>query len=702
LFNDLNQMQKLALECTEGPILIVAGAGSGKTRVVTYKIAKLLIEKRANSYEVTAVTFTNKAANEMKERVKHLLYKHGLNVDNIFINTFHSYCASVLRANIDKIGFSKNFVIYDADDQKQVISNILKEKNIDKDSINPRDLISLFSNIKNLTYSLRPNSLSEELFIAYEKNLKLANALDFSDLLKYTVLLFKQEASILNYYQDRARYFFVDEYQDTNKIQYELIKLLAFKHKNICVVGDEDQSIYKWRGADIRNILDFEKDFNEAKIIKLEENYRSTKNIINASSSLINNNLSRKEKVLFTNNCDGEKINIVELDNDINEAKYICEQIIKLTRQNFKYNDIAVFYRINAQSRIIEDELILNKIPYKIIGGIKFYSRKEIKDLTSYLRLIINYKDNASFLRIINTPARGIGKKTIEKLTEHSIDKSLSIFEAIDSADITSLSKIKLKNFKDLINEANNLYLNNEKPSFILKFIIDKTNYLENLKDKLGSSSDEKIENISALLSAVYDFEEKEKSLDMFLENISLSADNESELEEKQGVSLMTLHSAKGLEFDLVFIQGLEEGLIPYSRFEGKDNDIEEERRLLYVGMTRAKKKLYMSYASSRRVFGGFKARSVSSFINEIDKKYLNLNLINNNSFNNKNYVFKDTKYINDFESYYLNKKVKHAVHGIGIIRKVQGEGEKAKVTVDFKNSGIKKLLWGYANLIEI
>jgi len=703
LFDKLNKMQELAVNESQGPVLIVAGAGSGKTRVITYKIAKLLIENKASPSEITAVTFTNKAANEMKERLISLIKNHTIkiNIEDMFVATFHSYCAKVLRHNIDRIGFSNNFVIYDAEDQKQLILNILNSKNIDKDRVNPRELITLFSNIKNSSYSIKANSLLEELYFEYEKNLKLANALDFSDLLRYTVKLFKKEADVLEYYQDKAKYFFVDEYQDTNKIQYELVKLLSSKHRNICVVGDEDQSIYKWRGADIRNILDFEKDFKEAKIIKLEENYRSTKNIINASSSLINHNISRKPKILFTNNIDGEKINIVELDNDINEAKFIVEKIKDQIGSGTKYNDIAVFYRINAQSRTIEEELVFNKIPYKIVGGIKFYSRKEIKDLIAYLRLIVNPKDNTSLLRIINVPARSIGKKTVEKLLDYSVEHNVSVFDAIDLLDVTDSIKTKLNAFKNFINEAINLYQNNEKPSLILKLIIDKTNYLEALKEKLTGSYDDKLENISALIAALCDFEEKEESLAVFLENIALIADNESENGLKQGVTLMTLHSAKGLEFDLVFIQGLEEGLIPYSRF-GEENDIEEERRLLYVGMTRAKKKLFMSYASSRRVFGGLKARYVSSFIEEIDKKYLNFNNNINHTSKSQTFFAQDTKYVNEFEAYYLNKRVRHAVHGEGIIKKVEGNGEKAKLTVDFKKGGSKKLLFAYANLVEI
>lgn len=699
MFENLNNKQKEAVNHVLGPLLIVAGAGSGKTGVITCKIAKLIIENYATQYEVTAVTFTNKAANEMKERVRKLT-EGVADVDLMLISTFHSYCAKVLRLFIDKIGFDKNFVIYDVDDQKHVVATIIDRMGIDKKEMSPKDIVSIFNAVKNGTSYLRANSEVEKIFIEYKKELRKANALDFGDLLTHTVKLFKADSEALEYFQDRAKFFFVDEYQDTNRIQYELVKLISSKHRNICVVGDEDQSIYKWRGADIRNILEFEKDYKDSKIIKLEENYRSTKNIISASSSLISNNLERKNKVLFTNNLAGDKVNITELDNDISESEFICKTILDSYNKGFNYSDCAIFYRINAQSRLLEEKLRYFKIPYKIVGGIRFYERKEIKDLICYLRVILNPNDNASLLRIINTPARSIGKATLEKLQNFSVEINKSIYESILTFSENNQSvSLKLLAFKNLIE----LFIMNSKelkPSLLLKKIIDDILYLDFLKDKNNFDADDRIENISSFVNAMADFEElnKDATLYSFLESITLLGDSDSEEGTDNGVKLMTLHSSKGLEFPIVFIQGVESGLLPYVKFGELLDNTEEERRLMYVGMTRAKQKLFLTYAGSRKVFGGAKVRYASEFLSEIDANFVNKNSkikkynLNLNTFNDF-----DTQVVNT--NNYVGSKVKHASYGDGVITACDGAGESAKVTVFFKKYGTKKLMWEYANL---
>ena len=708
MFDYLNDCQNKAVNLTSGPVLIVAGAGSGKTGVITCKIAKLIIDNLASSNQITAVTFTNKAASEMKERVRKLIYDNKIycNVNDIIISTFHSYCSKILRLYIDKIGFKNNFVIYDIQDQKQLISSILKSFNYDLKET--KDLVKIFSSVKNGLYVLRQGSQSEKIFNEYVVQLKKANALDFTDLLKYTVLLFKKSSEALNYFQDRAKYFFVDEYQDTNKIQYELIKLISSKYRNICVVGDEDQSIYKWRGADIRNILEFENDYKDAEVIKLEENYRSSKNIISASSTLISNNFERKEKVLFTNNKDGEKVNITELESDDKEAEFISKKIMEERYSGVDYEDMAIFYRINAQSRLIEDKLRLNKIPYKIIGGIKFYDRKEIKDIISYLRLIVNPNDNVSLSRIINVPARSIGKVTIDKLSNFAIHNDLSFFETL-SKDIDTVSSgvsLKLKKFQTLIKNFIDSHNEGVKASEILKCVIDQTQYFDFLKESNNFEADERIENISSFLNAVVDFEESNPDLGLleFLESVALISDTDKELGSDNGVKLMTLHSAKGLEFPVVFIQGLERGLLPYIRYGEEGTDIEEERRLLYVGMTRAKLKLFLTHAASRKIFGGLRARFKSEFINEIDDRYVQkeseiVKYNKNVYFEKKNKYETNYEYLSTDENSVVGRKVKHASYGNGVIKAIEGKGDKAKVTVMFSKYGQKKLIWAYANL---
>ena len=727
ILNNLNERQLEAVKNTEGPMLIVAGAGSGKTRVITYKLAYLVANRLARPSEITAVTFTNKATAEMKNRIKDMLCRElaicsEYDVKSLTVSTFHGFCARVLRENYSKVDLPREFLIYDTDDQRDLISSILDTMKIDKKVVSPKDLVSLFSCVKNGMFDLRANTETQEIYNEYQKELKKANAVDFGDLLVMVLRIFSEHKEVLEYYQDRAKYFFVDEYQDTNKIQYKLIKLLSLKHRNICVVGDEDQSIYKWRGADIRNILDFEKDFKDAKVIKLEENYRSTSNIIGASSSLISNNKQRKDKKLFTNNKDGDKIHLASLVNDIREAEYIVEKIKDDKRHGHEYKDMAIFYRINAQSRLIEEQLRKNRVPYKIVGGTRFYDRKEIKDLVAYLKLCVSPDDGVSLQRVINTPVRGIGKTTMDKIMDKANQHAISMFSVMTNpdylSDINKNTVLKITSFVAFINKARELSLSSAGCLELTKFIIDSTGYIDFLRERDGFEADERVDNISELLSAMAEFEEtsEDKSVVCFLESISLLGDVDQEEGSEDGVKLMTLHSAKGLEFPIVYIQGVEYGLIPYVSYGNSDsNDIEEERRLLYVGMTRSMKKLYLSWARSRRVFGGIRARVSSAFLEEIDEKYLD-------TYSDEDIYFKTKETYAHIERVSptrtitydtgidydgsgelvgsIGSKVKHSMYGEGIIRSVEGKGEKAKVTVQFRNYGVKKLIWGYANLV--
>ncbi|MEI6092147.1 MAG: UvrD-helicase domain-containing protein [bacterium] len=749
LLNDLNPKQREAVVNTDGPMLIVAGAGSGKTRVITCKIAYIIAKGIADPHNITAVTFTNKATGEMRNRIEDILTNklrshQSMYLSGLTVSTFHSFCSRVLRQYIDRLGLglSNDFVIYDSNDQKALISRLMDDHGIDKKDTAPKELVSLFSSVKNGTSFLRPDSKFLKVFNEYEQELKKSSALDFGDLLIYTFKLFTEHKDVLEVFQDRAKYLFVDEYQDTNRIQYNLIKLLSLKHRNICVVGDEDQSIYKWRGADINNILDFEKDYKDARVVKLEQNYRSTSNIIGSSSSLIANNFQRKHKTLFTEQESGEKVKVVSMVNDIRETEYIVNEIRKHYKAGFRYEEMAIFYRINAQSRLIEEYLRKSKIPYKIIGGIRFYDRKEIKDLISYLRVIVNSSDSIGLERIINIPARGIGKTTMDKLIAVSSAQKTSLFNVLStieqSSEFSAGTKKKLMGFMEVLNSVKALNEEGSAGSIILKTIIDKTNYMDFLRDKTGHEADERIDNVSELLSAMADFEEssEDKGLTAFLESVALIGDVDEEKGDENGVKLMTLHSAKGLEFPVVFVQGVEYGLLPYIRYGNDDvNDIEEERRLLYVGMTRSMKVLYLTWARSRRVFGGIKARYSSKFLEEIDAKYLDVHTDEDTFYKehhkeasfykepvhsyvsneHRHVVKKDkpasvgSKYSYDYSSAntaevyetdsVLGAKVRHATYGQGIIRAIEGKGDKAKVTVQFSKYGVKKLIWGFANL---
>jgi DNA helicase-2/ATP-dependent DNA helicase PcrA len=638
LLNDLNPIQQKAVLETEGPLLVFAGAGSGKTRVLTYRIAYLIQEKGVKPWNIFAVTFTNKAANEMRERVERLL---GRSAKGTWISTFHSACVRILRQHIEHLGFQKNFVIYDEQDQERHLKAVMKELDLDFRMFHPRAIQSALEQLKNEGVTpdqYRPsqfNIFQKRLGLVYQRyqeDLRRNNALDFGDLLTFVTILFKRFPEILRAYQELCQYVMVDEFQDTNLIQYHLIKQMVKGHRNICVVGDDDQSIYRWRGAEVGNILNFEKDFPETKIITLEQNYRSTQNILNTANHMVRRNRLRKEKKLWTENPEGELLTFYVAEDEMDETRFvvqkIMEQIGSSSSQGFSksssmdYRNIAVFYRINAQSRAIEDELVKHQIPYTIVGGMRFYERKEIKDILAYLRLIANPTDGLSLRRIINVPARGIGEKTIERIEAFSREKGLSFYEGLKQALkedwLTPISKEKMEEFLHLIEEfreeAKTLSL-----SQLTLVLLAKTGYLQRLKEEGSDEAFSKMENIDELVNVIMEFEKGEEvSLETFLDKVSLVTDIDLYEDKGNRVSLMTLHCAKGLEFPSVFIVGIEEGLLPHYRRGEEIEDMEEERRLFYVGITRAKERLFLSRAEKRSTFGVGRVNLPSRFLDEL------------------------------------------------------------------------------------
>lgn len=628
----LNDMQKKAVLQTEGPVLVLAGAGSGKTRVITNRIAYLIEDCGVNPWNIMAITFTNKAAGEMRERVDDMV---GFGSESIWISTFHSSCVKILRRYIDRLGYDNGFTIYDTDDQKTVMKDVCKRLKIDTKNLKEKTILSYISSAKNEMVS--PAAYAKlhqgdyhmsrvaEAYKEYQKELKSNNAVDFDDLLVLTVELFMQCPDVLDYYQERFKYIMVDEYQDTNTVQFKFVSMLADKYKNLCVVGDDDQSIYKFRGANIENILNFEKLFPETTVIKLEQNYRSCGNILNAANEVIRNNRGRKDKRLWTDKEDGELINLKQFDSGFEEAEYIAREIKNAVEQgDASLRDFACLYRTNAQSRLIEEKLLQNNVPYKLIGGVNFYQRKEVKDMLAYLKTIDNARDDVAVKRIINVPKRGIGATSLGRIEDYAIQNSLSFFEALMECErIPGLGKATTK-----INEfVNFIRVQRSKLSYvslkeILKDIMDGTGYIEELKVENTDESLARIENVQELLTKIVTYEESadEPNLAEFLEEVALIADIDSLEESNDYVVLMTIHSAKGLEFSNVFLCGMEEGLFPsYMTIMSDDpTDIEEERRLCYVAITRAMKKLTMTAAKSRVVRGERQYNKLSSFVKEI------------------------------------------------------------------------------------
>ena len=688
----LNSEQLKAVKHNNGPLLILAGAGSGKTKVLTMRVANLINEYNVKPSEILAITFTNKAANEMKERIHNVL---GSVADNVRICTFHSFGLFILRHEYEYIGYERNFTIIDSEDSLTLIKKILKELDKDANVYNPRAIRSKISGAKNelidaKKYSLFANTefekVVEEVYIKYEEKLRLGNSFDFDDLLIAPIKIFRENKEVLEKYQNTFKYILIDEYQDTNEAQYILTKMIASKYRNICVVGDPDQSIYSFRGSNYRNILNFEKDYKEASIIVLEKNYRSTSNILNAANDIIKNNKNRKEKNLWTENGTGKKITYHRAENEKDEAYYVVKEIKKL---DCPLSDIAVLYRTNAQSRNIEEALLRENIPFKVVGSFYFYNRKEIKDLIAYLKVIYNEKDDINLLRIINVPKRKIGLKTIENLTDIASLKGISIYDAIESGKELEFKKL----IEELKVEKDNLSLTE-----LVELVLEKSGMKASLLEEKTMESEIRLENLEEFKSITRGFEEKYGvvSLEEFLSEISLVSDVEEYKNNDSVVTLLTVHSAKGLEFKNVFIIGLEEGIFPHKNSFDSTQDMEEERRLCYVAVTRAKNNLWLINAKKRILYGTESSNPESRFIKEIDENYLNIDETVKTS---PSKIFNSSNMIDDTITYTLGEKVKHAIYGVGVI---VGIDDKI-LTIAFPYPHeIKKIMKGHKSITKL
>ncbi len=753
---NLNPAQKEAVLQSLGPVLILAGAGSGKTRVLTHRMAAIIAGGHAAPEEILCVTFTNKAAKEMESRIYHILSDIGAHVRNqLWISTFHSFCVRILRAHITLLDYKPQFSIFDPSDQLSQIKKVMNILNIN-DKIHPAKAFQArISNAKMMGQSpeavqnsnrnsVLMDAKSIEVYTAYEIEMKKNNALDFDDLLMKTYDLLQMYPAVLEQLQQKFKFIMVDEYQDTNHIQYLLVQKLAQGHRNLCVVGDEDQSIYSWRGADIRNILDFEKDFPETKIIKLEENYRSSKNIVEAATHLIKNNTQRKNKTLFTSNSDGDLIRVIEERSDYDEARFVVKTIqMMMSQGEGQYSDYAIFYRTNAQSRVLEEQLRTHNVPYRIVGGVRFFERMEIKDIICYMKLCLNPADDMAFKRVINVPTRGIGKTTVEQLEELAYKNKKTLFEilpdAIDQKHFNSGTTAKLRRFYDLM-----IALQTDSQNFRLTefypILLDKTGYAKALQAEDTTESSARLQNLEEFDNALAQFEQErgeEATLQSFLEEMALVSDQDSLKEQIDSVTLMTLHISKGLEYPYVFIVGLEENLFP-SRIDPTDlnsDDLEEERRLAYVGMTRARQKLWLTYAKMRKVWGQDQMNPPSRFIDEIPQNLVDFKsmaprmpafasrsgVFNANSQNyspswNSKAPFRqdESQEFPDYEFdshsqesgnsslYNKGQKVKHPTFGVGTIFSVEGSGDQTKVGVMFSDQTIKKFVVKYARLEKI
>lgn len=746
IYDKLNEQQKEGVFTTEGAVLILAGAGSGKTGVLTHRIAHLIDDLGVNSYNILAITFTNKAAKEMKERVDRLV---GMGADSAWIMTFHAACVRILRRYICRIGYDNNFTIYDTDDQKSVIKDILKRKNLDPKQYKDRTILSVISNAKDNLIS--PDDMYQssggnyntmktaEIYREYQEQLKKNNAVDFDDIIGLTVKLFNEDKEVLRYYQERFRYIMVDEYQDTNRAQFNLIRLLAGGHGNLCVVGDDDQSIYKFRGADINNILDFEKYFNDAKIIKLEQNYRSTQKILDVANEVIKNNAGRKDKRLWTSVKDGTKVIFNVYENGYEEARGIAEDIAHRHLHDRKdYSDFAILYRTNAQSRSLEEKLIEKNIPYRIYGGINFYARREIKDILAYLKTIDNARDDLAVKRILNVPKRGIGAASVAKVDDYAYENDITFYVALRQAkEVPGLQRAvsKVEGFVTQIEvlKSKSQYIGVGK---LIEEIIETVGYSDYIdaESESDEQATERRQNIDELISKAVQYEETvdEPSLSGFLEEVALVADIDNLDENNDMVSLMTIHSAKGLEFPIVYLAGMEDGLFPsyMSISTGDESDIEEERRLCYVGITRAKETLIMSAARMRTVRGETQMNRTSRFVREIPKELLaeSAQMLRKNSeysaitgkdhmelpvrkrgqvaFNSyqreaiSNTVF--DKKTDSAPDYVVGDRVRHIKFGEGTVADMINGGRDYEVTVDFDTAGRKKMFAGFAKLVKI
>lgn len=720
LVKNMNAEQSEAVRTTEGPLLIMAGAGSGKTRVLTHRIAYLLDEKDVSPYNILAITFTNKAAKEMKARVEQLV---GEEAQVIWMSTFHSMCVRILRRDADRIGIERNFTIIDPTDQKSVIKDVLKNENIDSKRFEPRMFIGAISNLKNELKT--PEDAQKEandyhsqmvatVYKGYQRQLSRNEALDFDDLIMTTINLFERVPEALEYYQNKFQYIHVDEYQDTNKAQYTLIKLLANKFKNLCVVGDSDQSIYGWRGADIQNILSFEEDYPDAKTIFLEQNYRSTKTILNAANEVIKNNTERKPKGLWTANTGGDKINYYEATTERDEAEYVVREIMKHQRNGKKYSDMAILYRTNAQSRVLEETFMKSNIPYTMVGGQKFYDRKEIKDLLSYLRVIANSNDDISLQRIINVPKRGVGPSSVEKIQTYAVQNNISMFDALGEVDFIGLSKKVTQECIAFYEMIQNLIKEQEflEISEIVEEVLVKSGYRDMLDREQTLESRSRLENLDEFMSVPKDYEEntplEEQSLINFLTDLSLVADID-EADTESGVTLMTMHSAKGLEFPIVFIMGMEESLFPHIRAIKSDDDhkMEEERRICYVAITRAEETLYITNATTRMLFGRSQSNMPSRFLKEIPEDLMESHSgskrqtiqpkakpTQKRGFSKRTTSSKKQVTSSDWK---VGDKVTHKAWGEGMVSNVNEKNGSVELDIIFKSEGPKRLLAQFA-----
>lgn len=748
VYDTLNKPQKEAVFHTEGPLLILAGAGSGKTRVLTHRIAYLIEEKGVNPWNILAITFTNKAAEEMRQRVDSLV---GIGAESIWVSTFHSMCVRILRRYIDRLGYDNRFTIYDTDDQKTLMKEVCRKTDIDTKRFKERMLLSVISSAKNEMilpeeFELNAGGDFVQLKIAkvykeYEAQMRANNALDFDDLLVKTVQLLETQPDVRENYQERFRYIMVDEYQDTNTVQFRLVSLLAGKYRNLCVVGDDDQSIYKFRGANIRNILDFEKEFSDAKVIKLEQNYRSVGNVLEVANSVIRNNKGRKEKTLWTDNEKGEKIRLRQFDTAYDEAQFIAEDIKDETAQGANYSDHAVLYRTNAQSRLLEEKFVAMNIPYKIVGGINFYSRREIKDVLSYLKTIDNGKDDLAVRRIINVPKRGIGLTTINRIQESAAARGIGFYDALSAPDLIpgiGRSASKLDSFAALI-EYFKGRSEESGVTDLLTEVIEKTGYTESLEADDPEELEARVQNIDELVSKAAVYEEscsdrgERPTLSGFLEEVALVADIDSVAEDRDYVILMTLHSAKGLEFPHVYLAGMEDGLFPsYMSISGDDpEELEEERRLCYVGVTRAEEKLTLTCARMRLVRGERQYNSMSRFIKEMPSALIdtgkreggfsqNVSLGEKRTYSSEVSGYKRSAHAqkpafaaiqkgsglmakkSEGLSYGVGDRVRHVKFGDGTVTEIKEGGRDYEVTVQFDTAGVRKMFALFAKLIKI
>lgn len=764
IYDKLNEPQREAVYHTDGPLLILAGAGSGKTRVLTHRIAYLIEERNVNPWNILAITFTNKAAGEMRERVDSLV---GFGSESIWVSTFHSMCVRILRRFIDRLGYDNRFTIYDTDDQKTLMKEVCKKVAIDTKVFKERSLMSAISSAKNELilpdeFELNAGGDFAKLKIAkvyreYEAQLKANNALDFDDLLVKTVQLLQTQPDVLENYQERFRYIMVDEYQDTNTVQFQLVRLLAGKYRNLCVVGDDDQSIYKFRGANIRNILDFEHEFSDVCVIKLEQNYRSTGNILNAANRVIANNKGRKEKTLWTANGEGELVHLRQFDTGYDEADFIAEDIKKEVRAGASYNDHAVLYRTNAQSRLLEEKFVAMNVPYKIVGGVNFYARREIKDLLAYLKTIDNGMDDIAVRRIINVPKRGIGLTTINRIQESAAERGLGFYETLMAPELIpgiGRSAAKLDSFAALIEYFKGL-TGQMSITDLLREVIEKTGYMESLDSEDKEDAQARKENIDELINKAAAYEEAAEdrdepaTLSAFLEEVALVADIDSLDEEQDYVVLMTLHSAKGLEFPHVYLAGMEDGLFPsYMTITSDDrDDLEEERRLCYVGITRAEQELTLTCARRRMVRGETQYNKISRFIKEIPAELLDTGSrriepetevpVQQNTYAHAREAFRARAFGAAYSNgagkssgvssgkssqglaslqkgsqlaagsggspdYAEGDRVRHVKFGEGTVLEIRSGGRDYEVTVDFDSAGVRKMFAKFAKLVKI